>query len=122
MIPSEEHLLVFDRDDALSRLADWECILAMLRVAAESPEFTIDPYRDALYECDYQRLAALTHTLIGVASNLSLKAIHEVAVKFNKAARTKDQIRAAAEFAGLKHEFERFYRWMTTTGSGSVSH
>lgn len=116
MIPSEENLPIFDRADALSRLADWEFILSILRVAVESPEFTIDPYCDALFDCDYQKLAALTHTLMGVASNLSLKAIHEVAVRMNKAARTKDQIKAAAEFADLKHEFERFYQWMTTTG------
>ncbi|MBM4403253.1 MAG: Hpt domain-containing protein [Candidatus Cloacimonetes bacterium] len=108
MSPIDSDLPVFDRDDALNRIPDWEFILSMLQAAVEAREFKIWFYKDALFKQDFQEMAALSHTLMGVAANLSLKAIQVAVTRLNSAAKDNDVYAMAEGIVHLKTELDRF--------------
>lgn len=106
--------IIFDKRDAMSRVQDWEFILSLLQMAIESREFNIRHYKDAFLESDYQGLAGLSHALMGVSSNLSLKAIYAVAGRLDQAVKQEDKNNISMEIVNLKDEIDRFREWLKT--------
>ena len=104
LLPRHEDLPIFDRADALSRIADDEELLATLleMFAADAPSY-LDEIDTALSNQDWPRLLRAGHTLKGVFATFSARRGEQLARDLENAAK-QNETDACARLAAILHE------------------
>ena len=99
-----EELPIFDRADALSRIADDEELLVTLldMFAADAPSY-LDEIDNSLASQDWPLLLRAGHTLKGVFATFSARRGEQLAKELENAAKANDSV-ACARLAAILHE------------------
>ena len=110
-IPEEPGPPIYDRADALSRIADDEELLATLidMFVADAPNY-LNEIDTALQDVDWPRLTRAAHTLKGVLATFSANRGEAVARALETAAKTADANACGKLAAQAKIEVEAFLR------------
>lgn len=104
--------VIFNETEALDRLMDMALLKELLQEFSFVKELKPELYESAMQEKDYEELDRLSHSLKGVAGNLSLVALYKTATEFNSAVRLNHPELLDGLLEKLKTEIQRFAAWL----------
>ena len=109
--PKDDGLPVYDRADALSRIADDEELLATLidMFVADAPTYLTD-IESALRAADWNHLTRAAHTIKGVLATFSARRGEASARDLEQAAKAGDAVACAGHAASLRTEVDLFIK------------
>lgn len=105
---------VFNEAEAMARVGDKNLLLELLNDFSQVPELDWDRYDSCLAEQDTKTLEMISHSIKGMAGNLSLTAIYHAATALNDDLRNGFLVPAKVHYEELKTEVERFREWLKT--------